>query len=162
VVGQPKGTGFLKSPRCKLDGTTPEPRTTKHLYLRLDLLEDDVKKWFTSSSEQWSSNCIAITQAWLAKGLEGRSITRDLKWGVPSKCHPPHLCAHLYERLYANITCHTVPKGLKGLSDEEYKDKVFYVWFDACVRLILRVLLQETSINELAIDWIPINYESIY
>ncbi|KAI1178832.1 tRNA synthetases class I (M)-domain-containing protein [Nemania sp. FL0916] len=102
VVGhEAKGTGFLKSPRCKLDGTTPEARSTKHLYLRLDLLEDDVRKWFSSSSEQWSSNCIAITQSWLAKGLESRSITRDLKWG--------------------------------GLSDEAYENKVFYVWFDACI-----------------------------
>ncbi|KAJ8129972.1 hypothetical protein O1611_g3659 [Lasiodiplodia mahajangana] len=110
VVGQEtKGTGYLKSPRCKLDGTTPEARSTKHLYLRLDLLEGDIKEWFNSTKEQWSSNCVAITQSWLAKGLEKRSITRDLKWGVP------------------------IPKGLKGLSDEEYENKVFYVWFDACI-----------------------------
>ncbi|KAI1168669.1 methionyl-tRNA synthetase-like protein [Nemania serpens] len=110
VVGhETKGTGFLKSPRCKLDGTTPEARSTKHLYLRLDLLEDDIKEWFNVSKEQWSSNCVAITQSWLSKGLESRSITRDLKWGVP------------------------IPKGLKGLSDEAYENKVFYVWFDACI-----------------------------
>ncbi|KAI2640243.1 methionyl-tRNA synthetase [Xylaria nigripes] len=101
-----KGTGYLKSPRCKLDGTTPEARSTKHLYLRLGLLENDLKEWFDSRKEQWSSNCVAITQSWLSRGLESRSITRDLKW---------------------------VPKGLKGLSDEVYKDKVFYVWFDATI-----------------------------
>ncbi|KAI0877529.1 methionyl-tRNA synthetase-like protein [Hypoxylon argillaceum] len=104
-----KGTGFLISPRCKLDGTTPEARSTKHLYLRLDLLEGDIKEWFDSKKEQWSSNCVAITQSWLAKGLESRSITRDLRWGVP------------------------IPKGLKGLSDEAYENKVFYVWFDATI-----------------------------
>ncbi|KAI0406358.1 methionyl-tRNA synthetase [Xylaria palmicola] len=110
VVGkESKGTGFLISPRCKLDGAKPEARTTKHLYLRLDLLADDIKEWFNLTKEQWSSNCIAITQSWLTKGLECRSITRDLKWGVP------------------------IPKGLKGLSDEEYENKVFYVWFDACI-----------------------------
>ncbi|KAJ2990030.1 hypothetical protein NUW58_g3164 [Xylaria curta] len=107
VAGQEtKGTGYLINPRCKLDGTTPEARTTKHLYLRLDRLADDIKQWFDLTKEQWSSNCIAITQSWLAQGLESRSITRDLKW---------------------------VPKGLKGLSDEDYKNKVFYVWFDACI-----------------------------
>ncbi|KAI1125938.1 tRNA synthetases class I (M)-domain-containing protein [Nemania abortiva] len=110
VVGQEtKGTGYLIKPRCKLDGTTPEARSTNHLYLRLDLLESDIKEWFNSTKEQWSSNCVAITQSWLAKGLERRSITRDLKWGVP------------------------IPKGLKGLSDEAYENKVFYVWFDACI-----------------------------
>ncbi|KAI1439266.1 methionyl-tRNA synthetase [Xylaria sp. CBS 124048] len=104
-----KGTGFLISPRCKLDGTKPEPRSTNHLYLRLGLLEDSLKEWVESRKDQWSSNCAAITQSWLAKGLESRSITRDLKWGTP------------------------IPKNLEGLADEAYANKVFYVWFDACI-----------------------------
>lgn len=41
-----------------------------------------------------------ITKSWLDKKLDKRSITRDLRWGVP------------------------VPL-------KRYKDKVFYVWFDA-------------------------------
>jgi hypothetical protein len=30
------------------------------------------------------------------------------------------------------ISIQTVPTGLVGLSEEEYRNKVFYVWFDAC------------------------------
>ena len=105
------GTGWLVNPRCKLDGSTPERRRTKHLYLRLDALRDEIIAWFSSASKEgdWSSNSIAITQAWIDKGLKPRAITRDLQWGVP------------------------IPKGLPGLNDEEYKNKVFYVWFDACI-----------------------------
>lgn len=79
-----KGTGWLINPRCKLDGTTPERRQTKHLYLRLDALQDEIYAWLESAEKGWSANCVAITRSWLDKGLKPRGITRDLKWGVPS------------------------------------------------------------------------------
>ncbi|KAK7752644.1 hypothetical protein SLS62_005413 [Diatrype stigma] len=104
-----RSTGWLINPRCKLDGATPERRATKHLFLRLDALQDEMVKWFSGASAEWSANCIAITKSWIDKGLQARGITRDLKWGVP------------------------IPKGLDGLDDAEYAAKVFYVWFDACI-----------------------------
>ncbi|KAI0889634.1 methionyl-tRNA synthetase [Annulohypoxylon maeteangense] len=106
-----KATGWLVNPHCKLDGATPERRTTKHLYLKLDALQPEVKSWLDNAGDikDWSSNAIAITQSWLNDGLKPRSITRDLKWGVP------------------------VPTGLPGLSGGDYDGKVFYVWFDACI-----------------------------
>ncbi|OJJ47331.1 hypothetical protein ASPZODRAFT_2128988 [Penicilliopsis zonata CBS 506.65] len=106
-----KATGWLINPRCKLDGATPERRKTKHLYLRLDLLKDKIVPWFEKASKEgeWSANCIAIVQSWIDKGLKPRGITRDLKWGVP------------------------IPTDVEGLSEEEYRNKVFYVWFDACI-----------------------------
>ena len=106
-----KATGFLINPHCKVDGATPIRKRTKHLYLRLDALRDEIVTWFKTASKDgaWSTNCTQITQAWIDKGLKPRGISRDLKWGVP------------------------IPKGLPGLNDEEYKNKVFYVWFDACI-----------------------------
>lgn len=104
-----RSTGWLINPRCKLDGATPERRATKHLFLRLDTLQDEMMKWFAGASAEWSANCIAITKSWIDKGLQPRGITRDLKWGVP------------------------IPKDLDGLDDAEYAAKVFYV----CVALAL-------------------------
>ncbi|KAF4119968.1 methionyl-tRNA synthetase [Geosmithia morbida] len=94
----------LIKPRCKVDGAQPVARKTKHLFLSLDKLQPKVQDWLdkTLSEYSWPANGLAITQSWLKRGLEGRSITRDLKWGVP------------------------VP--LEG-----YENKVFYVWFDACI-----------------------------
>jgi methionyl-tRNA synthetase len=104
-------TGWRLHPRCKLDGATPVRRKTKHLYLRLDELGDQIVPWFNKASKEgdWSANCTSITQAWIDKGLKPRAITRDLRWGVP------------------------IPQDIQGISDEEYRSKVFYVWFDACV-----------------------------
>ncbi|AEO57876.1 hypothetical protein MYCTH_2304594 [Thermothelomyces thermophilus ATCC 42464] len=104
-----KATGWLINPRCKLDGTAPERRKTKHLYLRLDALQPELEKWLQAVEKGWSANCVSITHSWLDQGLKPRGITRDLKWGVP------------------------IPDGLEGLSDEDYAKKVFYVWFDACI-----------------------------
>ncbi|KAK4460325.1 putative methionyl-tRNA synthetase, cytoplasmic [Cladorrhinum samala] len=104
-----KATGWLINPRCKLDDATPERRKTKHLYLRLDLLQSELTPWIEAAEKNWSSNCISITHSWLDQGLKPRGITRDLKWGVK------------------------IPEGLEGLSDEAYAQKVFYVWFDACI-----------------------------
>lgn len=75
----------LINPRCKIDNATPIPRDTKHIFLRLDKLQGDIESWFEKSSKEggWPANGVAITKAWLTRGLEGRSITRDLKWGVP-------------------------------------------------------------------------------
>ena len=94
----------LKNPHCKIDGATPVPRDTTHIFLRLDKLQTPIEKWFSKSSVDgvWPQNGISITNTWLTKGLEGRSITRDLKWGTP------------------------IP--LPG-----YENKVLYVWFDACI-----------------------------
>lgn len=75
----------LINPKCKLDGATPVPRETAHFFLALDKLQGRVQEWFDKASKEgnWSANGIAITKAWLDRGLEGRSITRDVKWGVP-------------------------------------------------------------------------------
>ncbi|KAI1745797.1 methionyl-tRNA synthetase-like protein [Xylaria scruposa] len=75
-----QGTGFLINPRCKLDGSVPEPRNTKNIFLRLDNLRNELYDWFESAKHGWN-----------------------------------------------------IPKGLEGLSDELYNNKVFYVWFDACI-----------------------------
>uniref|UniRef100_A0A093VJR9 methionine--tRNA ligase n=1 Tax=Talaromyces marneffei PM1 TaxID=1077442 RepID=A0A093VJR9_TALMA len=106
-----RATGWLINPRCKLDGATPEKRKTKHLYLRLDALKDKIVPWFEKVSKEndWSINTSSIVQSWIDRGLKPRAITRDIKWGVP------------------------IPTGIEGLDEEAYKNKVFYVWFDACI-----------------------------
>ncbi|KYK60534.1 methionyl-tRNA synthetase [Drechmeria coniospora] len=75
----------LIKPRCKIDGAQPVPRDTKHIFMKLDKLQPDIEKWFLEAHKKhgWPQNGVSITQSWLTKGLEGRSITRDLKWGVP-------------------------------------------------------------------------------
>lgn len=104
----------LKNARCKVDpDTTPIVRETRHIHLQLDTLQPKIEEWFQKSCGQggWSKNGRIITESWLKLGLRDRGITRDLKWGTP------------------------IPLDI--FKDENvreiYKDKVFYVWFDACI-----------------------------
>ena len=104
----------LKNARCKIDpDVTPVVRETRHIHIRLDKLQDSIQTWFTEASERgaWSSNGKIITDSWLRQGLRDRGITRDLKWGTP------------------------IPLDVFKTEEDKdvYRDKVFYVWFDACI-----------------------------
>ncbi|PNW86475.1 hypothetical protein CHLRE_02g087950v5 [Chlamydomonas reinhardtii] len=97
----------LIRPKCKLTGTTPVMRSTRHVFLDLPQLSPQLQEYITTTSAQggWSANCVTLTNAWMRDGLKLRCITRDLKWGTP------------------------VP--LEG-----FEEKVFYVWFDAPIGYI--------------------------
>ena len=104
----------LINARCKVDpDVKPVARETKHIHLLLDKLQPRIEEWVKESSEKgsWSRNGRIITDSWLKQGLRDRGITRDLKWGVP-------------------IPLDVFPEEKDR---EVYKDKVFYVWFDACI-----------------------------
>ena len=99
--------GELINPLSKVTKTPPVMRKTKHLFINLPGIEEELSRWIAESSVSgsWSDNSVKIANSWLREGLKKRAITRDLRWGVP------------------------VP--LAG-----YESKVFYVWFDAPIGYI--------------------------
>jgi len=72
----------LASPRCSICGARPEPRETRHWFLRLDLFQDWLRTWL-DSREGWRDNVLNYCRGWLDEGLQERAITRDIDWGVP-------------------------------------------------------------------------------
>lgn len=72
----------LIDPHLKNNGPL-ELRQSKHLFLRLDLLQPKIEEWFNSIKHKWAANAIIITEKWLEKGLKPRCITRDMEWGTP-------------------------------------------------------------------------------
>lgn len=73
----------LIEPRSAVSGSTNlEVRKTKHLFLKLSLLSDEVKTW-VSEHQNWPNLTKSIAMKWLNEGLQNRCITRDLSWGVP-------------------------------------------------------------------------------
>lgn len=73
----------LVKPRCKLCSSSPEVRSSNHLFLDLPSIEPDLNLWLAACSKQWSSNARIICESWIRDGLKTRCITRDLKWGTP-------------------------------------------------------------------------------
>ena len=111
---QCENCGKLLEPTELLQPWTPlapgEPlviRPTKHLYIDLPKLKDNLEAWIAEASARgnWARNAVKMTEAWIRDGLKPRAITRDLKWGIP------------------------VPKA-------GWENKVFYVWFDAPIGYI--------------------------
>ena len=87
-----------------------EVRDTNHLYLKQSVLSDDLRKW-VNAAQGWPPLATSIALKWLDEGLRDRSITRDLKWGIP-------------------VT------NKDGTIREGFEGKVFYVWFDAPIEYI--------------------------
>jgi methionyl-tRNA synthetase len=102
----------LIDPRSAVSGSTDlEVRETKHLYLRQSLMRGKLSAWIDAQTD-WPILTTSIAKKWLndGEGLQDRSITRDLDWGIPVK---------------------------RG--DEDWpgmEGKVFYVWFDAPIEYI--------------------------
>jgi len=100
----------LKEPYSKISGSKNlEVRETAHLHLLQTKMEARIRDW-VDASDGWPSLAKSIAYKWLDEGLRDRSITRDLKWGVP------------------------VAKD--GVAREGFETKVFYVWFDAPIGYI--------------------------
>ena len=86
-----------------------EVRETKHLHLLQSKMQDRIADW-VETHKDWPSLTRSIALKWLKEGLQDRSITRDLYWGVP------------------------VEKN--GEARPGFENKVFYVWFDAPIEYI--------------------------
>lgn len=84
---------------------------TKHLYLMQSKLKEKLLTWI-ESNDHWPKITTSIAKKWLmdGDGLQDRSITRDLSWGIPVEKNG---------------------KPWKGM-----ENKVFYVWFDAPIAYI--------------------------
>ncbi|XP_058097366.1 probable methionine--tRNA ligase [Magnolia sinica] len=92
----------LKDPRCKMCQNTPRIRDTDHLFLELPLLKDKLEEYIYNMS---------VAGSWSQNAIQ--STQAWLKEGLKPRC---------------------ITRDLKWgvpVPHEKFKDKVFYVWFDA-------------------------------
>ena len=93
----------LINPRSKIDGTTPEFRETKHLFLDLPRFADALRHWI-QRHDDWRPNVRNFSLGLLDE-IRMRPMTRDLDWGV------------------------RIP--VPGYAEDP--NKRIYVWFDAVI-----------------------------
>ncbi len=72
----------LQDPKCKVCGATPEVKKTTHWFFSLNEFQKPLEDWLSTKSD-WKENVRRFCEGWFRSGLEPRSITRDLPWGVP-------------------------------------------------------------------------------
>ncbi len=106
----------LIDPKSTLSGNIPELRKTKHWYLPLNEHEEWLKEWIENGRiegeelhdpREWKNHVVGQCKSWLDNGLNERSMTRDLSWGVD------------------------VPQDIEGS-----EGKKLYVWMDAPIGYI--------------------------
>ncbi|MFL5929658.1 MAG: methionine--tRNA ligase [Gaiellaceae bacterium] len=93
----------LIDPRSRIDGSTPEFRETKHLFLDLPAFADRLADWI-EGQRHWRTNVRNFSLSFV-RDLKPRAVTRDLDWGVP------------------------IP--VPGYAEDS--NKRIYVWFDAVI-----------------------------
>jgi methionyl-tRNA synthetase len=72
----------LINPVSTLSGKPPVLRPTKHWYLPLDKYQPWLEKWIDTKENDWKVNVFGQCKSWLKSGLQPRSMTRDLDWGI--------------------------------------------------------------------------------
>lgn len=71
----------LKDKRCKICGSEPAIKETKHLFFALSKFQQNIEK-LVEEDHGWRENAIKLTKRYLREGLRDRAVTRDLEWGV--------------------------------------------------------------------------------
>src|SRR5690606_20880222 len=73
----------LINPKSTLSGKTPVLKLTKHWYLPLDKYQPWLEKWLLEDKKDiLKANVYGQCSSWLKSGLQPRSMTRDLDWGI--------------------------------------------------------------------------------
>jgi methionyl-tRNA synthetase len=73
----------LLNPRSTLSGNAPVLKPTKHWYLPLDKYQPWLEEWLLEGKKNiFKTNVYGQCSSWLKQGLQPRSMTRDLDWGI--------------------------------------------------------------------------------
>ena len=74
----------LIAPKSALSGNAPVKKKTTNWFLPMDrMVEKPAFKKYQQRIEQWKPNVKGQFNSWLQQGLQPRSMTRDLDWGIP-------------------------------------------------------------------------------
>ncbi|MEO1654005.1 MAG: methionine--tRNA ligase, partial [Bacteroidota bacterium] len=73
----------LINPRSMLSDAPLVKKPTTHWYLPLDKYQNELEQWIQSHKHDWKPNVYGQCMSWIKQGLMPRSMTRDLKWGIP-------------------------------------------------------------------------------
>jgi len=68
--------------RCSDCGYEPVFKISKHLYIEISKLKDELENLLEDNQNNWRHNAVAFTKRYIDEGLRDRAITRDLDWGI--------------------------------------------------------------------------------
>ena len=121
----------LINPTSTLSGGTPELRETTHWYLQLDKYEEWLREWIENGKlngqqlhepSDWKNHVLGQCKSWLDGGLQPRSMTRDLDWGIDVPAEIPNAAGKkLYVWLDAPIGYISATKEWAANNGKDWK-----------------------------------------
>ena len=75
-------TEKLIDAHCKFCGEKAVLKKTKHLFLKLDKIQDKLDAWIESCKNVWRPHVYGEAKRWIKEGLTPRAISRDIPWGI--------------------------------------------------------------------------------
>ncbi|KAJ9530763.1 hypothetical protein QJQ45_014926, partial [Haematococcus lacustris] len=128
----------LLRPKCKITGTTPVIRSTRHIFLDLPKLSPPLQTYITNTSAQggWSNNCVQVA---LVKGVlwVGACLLTSLFEPTAPAARTLTQVTSAWMRDGLKPRC--ITRDLKWgtpVPQPGFDTKVFYVWFDAPIGYI--------------------------
>ncbi len=119
---------LLINPRSKIDGSTPELKSTEHYFIDLGRLQKLVTEYLKVRETYWRPNVLRQSLGQIeTDGLHGRAITRDLDWGIP------------------------LPADVRA-EGKEWESKCLYVWFEAVIGY-LSAAIEESQLDGQTDEW---------
>jgi len=76
-------TTALVEPYCVICKNPPTVRTTRHWYIDLSKLSDQLSQYL-KDNKQLPANAKNFSLNWIKEGLKPRAVTRDVEWGIPA------------------------------------------------------------------------------
>ena len=122
------GCGKLLDPidlidmRCKICGSEPEMRSSKHLFFRLSSLQENLIEYLEGLGDELKPNVYNFTINFLKRGLKDRAITRDIPWGigVPVKGYEEKRVYVWFEAVIGYLSASMEWAEIHGASWEDY------------------------------------------
>ncbi len=74
---------LLMEPYCVICNTKPTVKTTRHWYIDLSKLSDQLTQYL-KENQQLPANVKNFSLNWIKEGLKPRAVTRDVEWGIPA------------------------------------------------------------------------------
>lgn len=109
----------LINPRCKITGTTPVLRKTKHLFLDLPKLTPELQAYITKTSELggWSANCVAVRGGgppYFPSGAESCSVAETFSLQNQTNAMGERINAvvvHVNDLVIGQLVCRQLASG---------------------------------------------------
>lgn len=120
--GKTMGVDTLIDPVCKICGSRPIVKSSKHLFFKLSSLSDDIKRFLDERKEILRKNVLNFSYSWIEQGLKDRCITRDIENGIPVPGLEEKVFYVWFDALLGYISFVGEKLGEKGM-EEWWKDE---------------------------------------